>query len=53
MRDRAPDRLDPWPKRAADGAIRRVRRFTERLPADYATVRAALMLAWSRGPVDD
>ena len=30
MRARAPDRLDPWLKRAADAAVQQLRRFTKR-----------------------
>ena len=52
VRDRAPDLLDPWLKRAADGAVQQMRRFAKRLSADYDAVRAALMLAWSNGPVE-
>ena len=52
VRDRAPDRLDPWLKRAADGAVHQLRRFAKRLSADYDAVRAALTLAWSNGPVE-
>jgi len=52
VRDRAPDRLDPWLKRAADGAVQQLQRFAKRLSADYDAVRAALTLAWSNGPVE-
>jgi len=52
VRDRAPDRLDPWLKRAADGAVQQLRRFAKRLSADYDAVRAALTLIWSNGPVE-
>jgi len=52
VRDRAPNRLDHWLKRAADGAVQQVRRFAKRLSADYDAVRAVLMLTWSNGPVE-
>ena len=52
VRDRAPERLDPWLTRAADGAVQQLRRFAKRLSADYDAVRPALMLAWSNGPVE-
>ena len=52
VRDRAPDRLDPWLKRAADGAVQQMQRFAKRLSADYDAVCAALTLAWSNGPVE-
>ena len=52
MRNRAPDRLNPWLKRAADGAVQQLRRFAKRLSADYDAVRAGVALAWSNGPVE-
>ncbi len=52
VRDRAPNRLNPWLKRAADGAVQQLQRFTKRLSADYDAVRAALTLAWSNGSVE-
>jgi transposase len=52
VRDRAPNGLDPWLKRAADGAVQQLQRFAKRLSADYDAVRAALMLNWSNGPVE-
>ena len=52
VRDRAPDHLDPWLKRAADSTVQPLRRFAKRLSADYDPVRAALTLAWSNGPVE-
>ena len=52
VRDRAPDRLDPWLTRAADGTVQQLQRFAKRLSADYDAVRAALTLAWSNGPVE-
>ena len=52
VRDRAPDRLDPWLKRAADGAVQQLQRFAKRLSADYGAVRAALTLAWSNGSAE-
>jgi len=52
VRGRFPDRLDPWLKRAADGAVQQLQRFAKRLSTDYDAVRAALTLAWSNGPVE-
>ena len=52
VRDRAPDRLDPWLKRAAASTVQQLRRFAKRLSADYDAVRAALTLTWSNGPVE-
>jgi transposase len=52
IRDQAPDRLDPWLQRAADSAVRQLRRFAKHLSADYDAVRAAVELAWSNGLVE-
>ncbi len=35
VRARAPDRLDPWLKRAADDTVQQMQRFAKRLSADY------------------
>ena len=34
VRDRAPDCLEPWLKRAADSTVQPLRRFAKRLSAD-------------------
>jgi len=52
IRDHAPDRLDPWLKRARDSTIRQLQSFAKRLGDDYAAVRAAVMLAWSNGQTE-
>ncbi len=52
IRDHAPDRLDPWLRRARDSTVRQLRSFAKRLGDDYAAVRAAVTLAWSNGPVE-
>jgi transposase len=52
IRDRAPDRLDPWLQRAEDSVVRQLRRFAKHLSADYDAVRAAVELAWSNGLVE-
>jgi transposase len=52
IRDHAPDRLDPWLKRARDSTIRQLQNFARRLGDDYAAVRAAVTLAWSNGQTE-
>ena len=52
VRDRAPDRLDPWLKQAVRSALQPLRRFAKHLSADYDAVRAAVTLGWSNGPVE-
>ncbi len=52
IRDHAPDRLDPWLKRARDSTIRQLQSFAKRLGDDYAAVRAAVTLAWSNGQTE-
>ena len=52
MRDHAPDRLDPWLKRARDSTIRQLQSFAKRLQDDYAAVQAAVALAWSNGQTE-
>ena len=52
VRDRAPDRFDPWLQRAQYGTMQPLRRFAKHLSADYDAVRAAVTLGWSNGPVE-
>ena len=52
IRDRAPDRLDPWLQRAGESSVRRLRGFAKRLSADYNAVHAAVSLAWSNDPTE-
>lgn len=52
VRDRAPDRLDPWLQRAESGTIRQLRGFAKRLVADYDAVRATVTLSWSNGQTE-
>ena len=52
VREREPERLDPWLQRAQDGTVVSLRRFAKRLSADYEAVRAAVTLGWSNGPVE-
>ena len=52
IREHAPDRLDPWLKRARDSTIRQLQNFAKRLQDDYAAVQAAVALAWSNGQTE-
>ena len=52
VRNRAPDRLDPWLKQALRSTLRPLRSFAKHLSADYDAVRAAVTLGWSNGPVE-
>ena len=52
VRERAPDRLDPWLQQANQSSVKRLRGFAKRLSADYDAVRAAVTLKWSNGPVE-
>jgi transposase len=52
LRERAPERLDAWLQRAERSTIRSLRRFAQRLWADYNAVRAAMTSAWSNGQTE-
>ncbi len=52
VRERKPERLDPWLQRAQDSAVPALQRFAKRLSSDYDAVRAAVTLAWSNGQVE-
>jgi transposase len=52
VRDRAPDRVDPWLQQAGDSGVRQLQGFAKRLSADGDAVRAAVTLDWSTGPVE-
>jgi transposase len=52
VRDRAPDRLDPWLNQAVRSTLRPLRSFAKHLSADYDAVRAAMTLDWSSGQVE-
>src|SRR4051795_5212343 len=52
VRDRAPDRLDPWLNQALRSTLPPLRSFAKHLSADYDAVRAAVTLGWSNGPVE-
>jgi transposase len=52
IRDRAATMLDAWLTAAETCGVRELRQFARGLRRDYASVRAALMLPWSTGPVE-
>ena len=52
VREREPERLDPWLQQAQDSTMPALQRFARRLSSDYDTVRAAVTLAWSNGQVE-
>jgi transposase len=52
VRDRAPERLDPWLNQAVRSTARPLHNFAKPLSADYDAVRAAVTLDWSNGPVE-
>src|SRR3954469_22927795 len=52
VRERAPERLNPWLQAAQDGPVPALRRFAKRLQADGDAVRAAVTLGWSNGQTE-
>jgi len=52
LRQRQPERLDAWLKRAAQSALKAFERFASGLHEDYEAVKAGLTLPWSTGPVE-
>ena len=52
VRERAPERLDPWLQAAQEGPVAVLRRFAKRLQADGDAVRAAVTLDWSNGQTE-
>ena len=52
VRERAPERLEPWLQAAQDGPVAALRRFARRLQADGDAVRAAVTLDWSNGQTE-
>ena len=52
VRQRQPERLDPWLQRATTSAVDAVRRFATGLSEDYEAVKAGVTLPWSSGPVE-
>jgi transposase len=52
VRQRQPERFDPWLERASTSALEAVQRFASGLRDDYAAVKAGMTLPWSTGPVE-
>jgi len=52
VRQRQPERLDPWLQRATTSAVNAVRRFATGLYEDYEAVKAGVTLPWNSGPVE-
>jgi len=52
VRQRQPEQLEPWLKRAATSTLEALRRFAKGLWDDYQAVKAGVTLPWSNGPVE-
>jgi transposase len=52
VRQRQPERLDPWLKRAATSMLEALQRFAKGLYEDYNAVKAGMTMPWSNGPVE-
>ena len=52
VRQRQPEQLEPWLKRAATSPLETWRRFATGLYEDYEAVKAGVTLPWSNGPVE-
>jgi transposase len=52
VRQRQPERLDPWRQRATTSAVDAIRRFATGLYEDYEAVKAGVTLSWNSGPVE-
>jgi transposase len=52
VRQRQPERLDPWLTRAATSALEAMQRFAHGLRDDYEAVKAGVTLPWSTSPVE-
>jgi transposase len=52
VRQRQPERLDPWLQRATTSAVDAIRRFATGLYEDYEAVKAGVTLSWNSGPVE-
>jgi transposase len=52
VRQRQPERLDPWLQRATTSAVDAIRRFATGLYEDYEAVKAGATLPWNSGPVE-
>jgi transposase len=52
VRQRHPEALEPWLKRAMTSPLEALHRFATGLSEDYAAVKAGVTLPWSSGPVE-
>ena len=52
VRQRQPERLDPWLQRATTSAVDAIRRFATGLYEDYEAVKAGVTGPWNSGPVE-
>jgi transposase len=52
VRQRQPEALDPWLKRATTSTQEALRRFAKGLYDDYHAVKTGITLPWSNGPVE-
>jgi transposase len=52
VRQRQPESLDPWLRRASTSTVEAIQRFATGLYEDYAAVKAGVILPWSTGPVE-
>jgi transposase len=52
VRQRQPERLDPWLTRAMASTLEALQRFATGLHEDYAAVKAGVTLPWSTSPVE-
>jgi len=52
VRQRQPERLDPWLTRATASTLEALQRFARGLREDYEAVKAGVTLPWSTSPVE-
>jgi transposase len=52
VRQRQPERLDPWLQHATTSTVDAIRRFATGLYEDYEAVKAWVTLPWSSGPIE-
>ena len=52
VRQRQPERLDPWLQRAMVSTLEAFQRFATGLQEDFAAVKAGVTLPWSTSPVE-
>ncbi|HEY5870651.1 MAG TPA: ISL3 family transposase, partial [Candidatus Tectomicrobia bacterium] len=52
VRQRQPERLEPWLQRATASGLEAMQRFASGLREDYAAIKAGVTLPWSTSPVE-